>query len=253
MLVAPVPNSAMFLFICTLIAAFGAGFANTAGMAIICEVFVDPEKRGKQMGYYNAVMAAIGAIISYVAGFSAMSGWQGFTYVYYSAIPMLIMTIIFLPNIKPADRPVEPEMEMGEDGAVTKKGFGGKFWLFFISMFIFFMVYVPVSSYISVYIAENGVGSTSLAGTCTALGTVGSCICCIVFGFLYGKIRRKMSLIVFVLDAVVILLSMLFPSAGMAILVSLLCGGSYGTLFSLCYAYAAEIVPLSKMVWPWDL
>lgn len=240
------PNSALFLLVCTMIAAFGAGFANTAGMAILCEVFVDPEIRGKQMGYYNAVMAAIGALISYIAGFTAMSGWQGFTYVYYIAIPMLIMTIIFLPNIKPEDRPVEAEAEMGSEDTVAQKGFGIKFWMFFAAMFIFYMVYVPVSTYISVYIAENGVGGTSLAGTCTALGTVGSCICCIFFGFFYGKLKRKLSLIVFAVNGVVILLGMLFPSAAMAVIVSLICGGSYGTLFSFCYAYASEIVPLSN-------
>lgn len=249
MISAPAPNNIYWVFICSMIAAFGAGFSNTAGMSVISEVFVDEDKRSKHMGFYNAAMALIGAVISYIAGVLAVNGWQTAFSVNWFAIPMLIMTFLFIPNIRPEDRPQEETAPEGspDTASTTKQGFGARFWIFFISTFLFFMAYVPISSYISVYISENNLGNTAFAGTCTSISTIGSCVCCLIFGFVYAKIKRKISIIVFIVDLVLFTWAMTAPSTASAIIASIGAGASYGTIFSLCYAYGAEIVPMSKI------
>ena len=246
MMFCAVPNSAMFLLICTLICAFGAGFANTAGMALLCEVFVDPDARSKQMGFYNGMMAAIGGGMSYVAGLASVNGWQGFTYAYWIAIPALVLTIIFVPNVRPQDRPTEAdEVEAVSSTGGLGKGFGVKFWLFFAAMFLFFMVYVPFSTYVSVYVAELG-GDATHAANITSAGMILGIFVNMAFGFFYGKVRRKLSIIVLALDILVILVGLAFPCIATAALVCIVLTLSYGQLYSLCYAYSAEIVPAEK-------
>ena len=248
MAVCALPNSAWFLFVCTMICAVGAGFANTAGMAILCEVFTDQDLRAKQMGIYNGMMAAIGGAMSYIAGITSMSGWQGFAYVYWISIPMLVMTILFLPSIHPKDRPADNTQELSGDSAPAErssKGFGIKFWLFFISMSLFFVAYVPASSYVSVYIAELG-GSASLAGTITSLGMILGIFTNMAFGLIYTRLHRKISVLILILDIAVVTVGCLLPSKGTASAVCICLTLSYGQLYSLCYAYAAEIVPPEK-------
>lgn len=108
---APMGKNLVWVTVCSFIMAFGAGFANTAGMAIISEVFLDEKKRASQMGYYNAAMAVLGIASTSLAGMFAVNGWALAFRVNWFAVPMLIATILFLPEIKPADRPREPEME----------------------------------------------------------------------------------------------------------------------------------------------
>lgn len=248
MIFAPTSNNIYLVFVCSLIAAFGAGFSNTAGMAVLSEVLIDENLRSRHMGFYNAVMSLIGAVISYLAGVLALSSWQSIFQIYWFAIPMLIMTFLFIPDIKPGDRLQNADGSASDQTAPgAREGFGGRFWIFFFSMFLFFMAYVPLSSYLSVYISENNLGSTAFAGTCTSLATVGSCVSCLFFGFIYAKTKRKISILVLALDIILFLWAMLSPTPISALIASIGSGASYGAIFSLCYAYSAEIVPFSRI------
>lgn len=246
MIAAPRTGSMLILLICSLIAGTGAGFANTAGMSILSEVFIDEKLRSKHMGLYNAAMAAIGAACSYVAGIAAVNDWQGAFIINWLAVPMIIMSLLFLPDIRPEERAGSEGAFEDANGADQKKGFGAKFWIFFISTFLFMVSYVPLSTLVSVYIAENNFGTTAFSGTCSSLGTVGSFCMGLLFGVLYGKLHRKITLLVTGLDIVLYLLAIFIPGKITVALVSLLLGASYGAIMSLLYAYASEIVPISQ-------
>ena len=234
------------LLITTLLMAIGVGFANTAGMSIISEVFIKESIRSKMMGFYSATMAASGAALSVVAGQLALNGWMVAYNAFWWAAVMLVLTIIFVPNIKPADRYVEPVIE-DNPALVNDKPFGGFFWAFSIGMFIFFSLYAggPLLN-CSIYVAENNLGDVAFVGLCSSLSTVGSCICCILFGFLYEKIHRKYALITIPALMLVMAYMVYFPSPIGCAVTQLLSGGCYGTTFSLMFAYCAEIVPISK-------
>ena len=234
------------LVITTLLMAIGVGFANTAGMSIISEVFIKESLRSKMMGFYSATMAASGAALSVVAGQLALNGWMVAYNAFWWAAVLLVLTIIFVPNIKPADRYVEPVIE-DNPALANEKPFGGFFWAFSIGMFIFFSLYAggPFLN-CSIYVAENNLGDVAFTGICTSLSTVGSCICCVLFGFLYEKIHRKYALITIPALMLVMAYMVFFPSPIGCAVTQLLSGGCYGTTFSLMFAYCAEIVPLSK-------
>ena len=244
-IIAPVGANIYVVTVCSFLMAAGAGFANTAGMAIISEVFLDEKTRNAQMGYYNTVMSICGILITFLAGVLAVNGWTYAFRVNWFAVVMLIMTILFLPDIKPGDRVSSAEEETASESG-SKKGFGAKFWVFFISMFFFFMSYSCFFSYISAYVAENKLGDTAFVGTCSSLTTVGSMIACFIFGAMYAKMHRKISLLYVILPLLMYIWAWQAPSRIACILFSVIYGFSYGGIFTEVYAYAAEIVSIES-------
>lgn len=242
-IIAPMGENIYVILICSFLMAIGAGFSNTAGMAIISEVFLDEGQRASQMGYYNTAMSGLGVCITFLAGMLATNGWNCAFRVNWFAVPMLILTILFLPNNKPAQAEIAETAESADSPAGdSKKGYGAPFWIYFISMFLFFMCYSCFFTYISLYVDEHALGSTAFTGTISSLTTVGSMISCVVFGFMYQKMHRKYSLLVLLLPILTYAWMYLAPSTAAAAAGSLIYGFSYGGIFTMVYVFAAELV-----------
>jgi len=94
--------------------------------------------------------------------------------------------------------------------------------------------------------AENVLGDVAFVGLCTSLSTVGSCISCIIFGFLYTKLHRKYALITIPALMLIMIWMSVAPSPIACAITQFLSGACYGATFSLMFAYCAEIVPLAK-------
>ena len=242
-------NNIWVLLVCSLLMAFAAGISNTAGMTIIGEVFLEDKMRNSVIGWYSASMSIISAIMTMLGGVLAVNGWQVGFNLYWYVVPMLILCILFLPNVKPEDRVAEEEPAPEAEASAqpqTQKGFGKRFWMFFISVFIFCMAYCPFASFLSVYVAENSLGGSDFSGLVVTLTTVGSLIISFIFGALFSKMNRGLNVLCYILPIFVYLLMYLFPSVPMTIVGSLVYGFSYGGMFSFIYAYPAYVVPAEK-------
>lgn len=251
LITAPAGENIWWVMACSVIAAFGAGFANTAGMAILSEVFTDERERSRQIGFYNSAMFLIGAVFIELAGVLAAGDWRRAFAVNWIAVPTLILSVLFLPAIRPEERGAAPAAgkSMAEEGetAPARRGLGARFWVFFASMFLFYIAYDPISSYLSLYISENGLGGTAYTGTCISLSTLGSCITAALFGFLYEKIHRLVSVLMLAVLIALYAVMMAAPSVPGTPVICFLGGCTYGFLFTLCYAYGAEIVPKARI------
>lgn len=234
------------LLICSILMAIAAGISNTAGMAIISEVYLDENKRSRMMGWYNAAMSLLSCAITLIGGVVAVQGWQTGFHIYWFTVPMLLLCILFLPNIRPQDRVSEEEAGAKTAGGKAKGGFGARFWLFFISVFIFFIAYCPFFSYISLYISENNLGGTDFTGLASTLTTLGSFVIGLVFGFLFAKMHRTLNLLFYILPIVVYAMLYFAPSQATTIAGSLIYGICYGGVFTFIYAYPGYCVPMEK-------
>lgn len=134
-----------------------------------------------------------------------------------------------------------------EESGASNSGYGPAFWTFFISMFLFFCAYGGIGTYTSVYVAENALGNSAFAGTCTSLSTVGSCISCLVFGAIYAKTGRSYTLITTAICAVLYILAGFFPGKVMIIVMSILYGACYCGLYTMIYVKAVDLVNPEKM------
>jgi MFS family permease len=232
------------LLISSIIMAAAAGFSNTAGMAIIGEVYSDGNRRSQMMGWYNAAMSILGCCISMAGGVLAIQGWQVGFNLYWVVIPMLVMCILFLPDIRPQDRAAEGMEESSES---KKGGLGGRFWLFYIAACVFFVAYCPFFSFISVYISENNLGGTDFIGIASTLTTVGSFVAGLIFGVLFARLHRSLNLMSYILPIGVYAMLYLFPCRTTVIAGSLIYGLCYGCVFTFIYAYPGYCVPMDKM------
>lgn len=91
-------DNLMYMCIMRTLVGIGAGIVNVVAVALIADLYDDEKARAKITGYYNAAMSLIGVIFSYCAGILANNNsWQNVFKIYWSAIPMMVLLILFIP------------------------------------------------------------------------------------------------------------------------------------------------------------
>lgn len=219
------------------------GFVNAAAMALIAEVYVDEDKRGTIMGIFNATMAGTGAVISLIAGVFAVRSWNEVFKVYWIAVPVIVMMLFFIPMTPP-----EGDQQAGEEeGSHTGSPYLMRQVMLMVSCFAYNLVYAVIYYQVSVLVAEQGYGNESIAALLSTLGTVGSCILCILFGTLYSKLKRATIIFGYAGLCISYLMLFLASSPVMASIACTLCGASYGYGFSYFFLRCTVVVPKEKV------
>ena len=219
------------------------GFVNAAAMALISEVYVDEDKRGTIMGIFNATMAGTGAVISLIAGVFAVRSWNEVFKVYWIAVPVIVMMLFFIPMTPP-----EGDQQAGEEeGSHTGSPYLMRQVMLMVSCFAYNLVYAVIYYQVSVLVAEQGYGNESIAALLSTLGTVGSCILCILFGTLYSKLKRATIIFGYAGLCISYLMLFLASSPVMAGIACTLCGASYGYGFSYFFLRCTVVVPKEKV------
>lgn len=220
---------------------FCYGVVQVAAIDIMADYFTDENRRASFMGIYNASMAAVGALMGLIAGNLAVTGWKNVYHTYWLAVPMTLLVLFCVPNLQ---KPLDPSAD--EASAVPSAGrkvpMGSKFWMMLLTFVLFSICYTPMFMMPAVYIAENGLGNEALAGLAASVGTIGSCLCCLGFGFLFRKFKARTSLISYVVLAAGLLGMYIFPDKNIFIVICTVSGGAYGMLFSYVFANGPSIV-----------
>ena len=233
-----------YILVMRVLVGIAMGFINATAMALIAELFVDEGARGKVMGMFNAAMAGIGAIMSMAAGFLAVAGWQEVFKVYWFAVPLLVLMVLFVP-MTPPDR-AEPDTSNDQADTSSKPYLSHQIGLL-LSCFAYNLIYGVIFYQVAVLVAERGLGNESFAALLSSLGTVGSCVLCILFGFVYAKLKRGTIVLGYLGICLSYLLLYLAPNGLVAAVACTLCGASYGYGFSYFFMRCTVIVPGHKV------
>lgn len=218
---------------------FCYGIVQVVAMDIVADYFIDENKRASFMGIYNAGMAAVGAVMGVLAGNLAVTGWRNAYATFLLAIPMTLLVLFFVPKMEGQSAGMAEE----ETVSTEKAPMGRVFWIMLVTYILFNICYTPMMMMSSVYIAENNLGTESLAGLAASAGTVGSAIFCLAFGFLYSKMKGRTSVLSFSLMALGLLAMYFLPNRYMIIAVCAWSGGGYGMMFSYIYAHVPAVIP----------
>jgi MFS family permease len=215
------------------------GITSVGAMAIISEVFVDEKARSSMMGVYNALMTVIGAVLAWVSGLVGEAEWRMVFRVYLAAIPILVMIIIFIPkdSVSVSEHPAKAAVSGGE------KAPWRRILLMEAAFIIYTMLYFAVFLQISMIVAAKGLGGVSLSGVLSALGTVGSLVFCVSFGFYYNRLRHFTICFGFALMALSFWALWSASSVPAALIANILLGASYGVGVSYYMMYCTVIVP----------
>lgn len=221
-----------------------SAYINVSAVTMIAELFVDPRLKAQYFGFYNSAMAAVGSIFSVIAGYLAKSSWVGAFNTYWSAVLMTLMILIFIPNMpyKGKGNATDDTAEAPEKKASITQ-LGARFWVLTLNFIVLGLTYFVPGFFLSLYIAEHGLGDVSYAGIALSVDTLGGAIFAFFFGRTYRKFGSYTSVAAFVLMSVVLFLLYFFPHPILLVMIVTFMGGSYMTSIAYVYQESSQIVP----------
>ena len=164
----------------------GYSFTQVCALTLLNEIYTNDQRRGKVVGYFNAAMNAIGAILVALAGkLASISAVSAYKLNWLMAI-YAVCLIIFVPNIKPTDK--TESLQNGIAG--EKESMGSKYFKKLAVFLINSLPFCILMFFVSTYVSENTLGNETFAGLLNSAVTVGG----FVFAMLYGKINLKLDI-----------------------------------------------------------
>lgn len=229
------------------IVGIGQGFINVCAVALIADVYIEENIRSRFIGYFNASMNVIGFAFSYFSGIiAAASEWTNVFKLYYISVPMLIMTVIFIPKLS-TEHTSHTASSTENVSESKKEKLGFEFWRIIVLFFVAATLCMIVAYFLSVYVAENNLGNETLAATATSFGQIASFFGAMLYGTFYTKLKNKLSLLGYAFLLISFISWWLFPSKAIVYVVAIGESLGYIFLFSFAYAYAPMTVPASKI------
>lgn len=239
-------DNLLYMCIMRTLVGIGAGVTNVVALALVSDIYEDTAARAKITGYYNAALSLVGTVFSYLGGIlgEPPNTWDNVFKIYWSAIPMVILLILFIPSIKPAgsgDRATEAKSR-------KKEALGWRFWWMSFSFFVFNIILgATVLYYLSPFIIENGIGGSEFTGIATSVKSIVGFFIALGFGYLYTKLRRHMISLLYIIAAVTLLIVTVYPSAFTILVVATICACTYKLAMPYAYAHGSSIVPASQI------
>lgn len=236
-----------YILVCRCLATGVAwGLTSSAAFAIIADLYEDEGKRGTVNGWYNAAMAIIGAVLSFVGGILAVGAWQNAFRTYWVNLPILLMLIVFLPSMPAKTGGVKKEKE---EAAVSGKSLEG--WYkglipIVIQVILVASCYYVIAYMISVYVTDAAIGNEAFSGTLSTIGTLFSFLANLVFGLVYAKLRKATAIPSFIVLGAGFLLMAFIPGKSVALISCALMGGFWGIFYSYFYTESTVVVPEEK-------
>lgn len=235
-------ENVIYMAVMRAIVGFSIGIVNVSALSLLNEIFKDVNIRSKMYGGFNASMAGIGALMGLVAGVLAEISVQWAFKVYWISIPILLIVILYVPKT-----PAEKHLNNNHQKESMVLSQVKRFVELCMASLMFNMIYYVIFFQISVYISENALGNSAVAGAMSSLGTIGSMCACLVFGFVYNRLKRTTIALSYGIFVIGYLLLMLLPVNFVVALACLLMGAAFGNGFSYYYMRCTIIVPSEQV------
>lgn len=228
----------------------GWGMTNVSALAILAQVFPQEDEHGKVVGWYNAAMSVIGALLALLGGALAVSfagdEFRGVYNAYWLTLPILVMLIAFVPSMK-AVASKEGECKDGQDSSEqAPRGNEKSWWVPLIPLVLIILVVTLCQTeqlvMVSVYVADAGVGDAGFVGIAASIMVVSSTVASLIFGPLYSKMGRAIAAPAIVVVAAGFLIMGFFPSVPSVIAGAILIGFGWSLFFCFFYSRCVELV-----------
>lgn len=215
---------------------FSFGGLAPVAIALVTEVYSEDEKKCNGLiGAFNGFTAIIGAIISIAAGILCGIRWDYVYYIYYAAIPFVIMLIFFVPTIKPQRN------EPGAQEIVEGKTAWGSIIALIGSLLIICIIFNVMAYQCAMYVAQNSLGDSSFAGILSSVVTITTAVACFLFASLYDRIGRLVSCAIYGFLAIGFA-ACCFPMGQVwAVICFTILGFGYGLAMTFYYVRASAI------------
>lgn len=221
----------------------GAGVTNVVAVALIADLYEDVNVRAKINGYYNAALSIVGTLFSYFGGLLAVNNpWNNVFKIYWSAIPMVILLILFIPSIKPVAE------TKAQENSGAKEPLGWRFWWLCLSFLLFNIIMgSTVLYYLAPYVMENNIGGPDFVGLAAGVKSIVGFLLTLVFGYVYIKLKRQTISVAYLIAALTMLVMVLYPNATVVLVIGTVCAIMYKVAMPYAYTRGSAIVPTSQI------
>lgn len=238
-------NNPLYICFTRTLVGIGEGMVNVVGVAYIADLYDSQEVRSKISGYYNSALSLAGMVLSYVCGNLATDGnWLNVYKIYWIAIPVLVLVILFVPSVKPV------KAEAKEEKATKKEKKEPLGWRFYFMNVSWFIVNVTLGAsilyYLSSYIFEFGIGDSAFSGIATAVKSVCGILIGLVYGNIANKLKRYTPTATIAVAIVGLLIMLQVPASWTVLIIGTITGLTYKVWFSYSYGHGWEVVPASR-------
>lgn len=191
-------DSLWWLLAMRTIAGLTMGFITISSAALIADLFPSDKAQSRVMGWYSAMMSLFGAVFSLIAGYLAVVDWHLVFQIYWIAVPVLVLIIVFVPKNNDPIIALEEGEEKPHSGSVDGKTHWASAISTYLAVFVYNALYAVTLTMIAVFLAEEGIGDASTAGLLGMAGTFASMIMCFVFSPIFMR-TKKFSPVIFAL------------------------------------------------------
>ena len=235
-----------YWLICRLVVGVGWGFTSTTAFSIIADLYPDENRRARIVGWYNASLSAIGAVLSVCAGYLASSGWQNVYKLYWAAIPILIL-LFLLPSCPPSEETGKADSENARgSAAVSPTRWKGALGFLCVEILLVGICYYEAVYMPSLYVVSAGIGGEAETGQLVSMLTVSGAIGAICFGWLFSKLGEKVYIPFLLLIGAGFIAMTIWPNYAVAAVSMVVMGFSWQTFYCYFYTKAGSLAPESE-------
>lgn len=112
---------------------------------------------------------------------------------------------------------------------------------------MFTIGFAAFSYFVSTYVVETNIGSSTLAGNGLAVVSMTGLFACLAFGKIYQKLHGKTAIPCLIMGIISLGLMGFCPSVATLFLACAIMGVGYGIYYSLSFTYVAAIVHYTKI------
>lgn len=224
-----ISNSFALIFISRATFGIGVGLFNSLLVGMI-SYFYDGYERAQLIGFQSAFEGIGGMVLTFVVGQLLKISWQTSFWVYIIAVPVIIMLIIFVPNIprEGINKEKNKKELLGEkedSNIVSKLAIVGYILLLFIVVNFYMSVSVKVTTLMTTF----GYGDATDGSNILSLIGLGAMMAGFMFGNVF-KITRKYTLpIAFLVMSVAMFMIGLSNSVLLTGVSAVICGFAFRT------------------------
>jgi|GEM_PF-1577928 len=158
----------------------GQGFLAPLVSTLTLKHF-EHKPRERQIGFNSASGSAGAAVFTVLAGVMALSGWLNIYYLYFFAVPALILVLVMMPL---GEKPVKVQEEKREKTPVPPRAFVLAIFLIFM-----FIGYVAFPLNVGMYVDALGIGDSASTGLAISIVTIVGAVFGLVFSFVVKLVK----------------------------------------------------------------
>lgn len=224
-------TSLPLLFVFAGIIGLGIGLVVPMELSLVNDCF-EGEERAAMMGACNGGANLGSMVMTMVGGVLAATAWNLNYFVYLLAIPGLILTILFIPDIRSGENVMTDNTAMNTNFVSSEKKSqkvttATLYACIIGGLFLFLFNIGPTN--LSMFVTEQGIGDAAMAGTASTFFLFGG----LVMGLFFGKVHQHLKEFMIPVGAVALIIGMLVVAGSSSIV--MLCIGCFIAGTSICF------------------